>query len=454
MSGLFALSIDPRKYKGDPLSDLFWGTFYQQHRGEDYAGLSTLEGERIKIRTHRGLFRSTFSGDLEGLEGTEGIGFCGPDREPFLVDSRLGEFSACFSGNIINLDNLVGRFKDFGHSFARNGDDIEIITKLIAQGDNIVDGIRRMANEIEGAYSLLLLTPNGIYASLDPTAHWPLVIGQKDGAVAVASESAGFSNLGFALIRDLEPGETVLVREGRFETQDITTGGIVQYCSFAWVYTGFPTSIFRGIPVSLIRKRLGACHARRDIERGFIPDVIILVPDSGRFYAIGYYQEFCRQMAEGKTDKIPRYEEVLLKYTYAGRSYPRLTQEERDIEAHIKLLISGEDYKDIIAVVIDDSTRRGTQIQRNLVPKLRALGIKEIHLRIGNPDSLSYCRWGKTIQKGELLASRLPSKEDRIEDLGIDGLEYNEIDDLVEAIGLPREQLCVDCDLPPRETSF
>ena len=158
----------------------------------------------------------------------------------------------------------------------------------------------------------------------------------------------------------------------------------------------------------------------------------------------------CRQMFEGKIDKVPLYEEALLKYPYAGRSYTPQREEARKLEAHIKLLRSGEDYQGKRVVVCDDSIVRGTQTQTNLVPKLRALGIGEIHFRISNPELLSHCPWGKTTQKGETLAYRKPSKADRIEFLGVDSLEYNTIDDLVKAIGLPREQLCMDCDLPPQ----
>jgi len=170
-----------------------------------------------------------------------------------------------------------------------------------------------------------------------------------------------------------------------------------------------------------------------------MPDIVAPVPDSGRFCAIGYHQEFCRQINEKKIDKVPEYDEVLMKYPYAGRSYPRSNQMKRDLEAQIKQLGSGESYSNKKVVLCDDSIRRGTQIERNLVPKLRALSVSEIHFRISNPDSFSYCRWGKTIQKGELLAARIPSIKKRINFLNIDSLEYTTVQELAEAIGLPLE---------------
>ena len=456
MAGLYALSINPSEYQDDFLEDAFWGIFYQQHLGEEYAGLASRNQDKLQIRTHRGLFRATFSEDMVGLEGTEAIGYCGTMREPVLVDSKLGEFVGCFSGNLINRDTLIDRFKSFGHSFAWGGEDIEVIVKLIAQGEGMIDGIKQMTAEIEGAYALLLLNHDGIYAACSPDGHWPLIIGEKKGAVAVASESGGFPNRGFTRIRDLEPGEIILMKNGNWEVKDKMPSENVQFCSFLWVYTAFPNAVFKGITASLVRKRLNANLARKDIERGFVPDVVIPVPDSGRFHAIGYHQEFCRQMNEGKIEKVPVYDEALLKYPYAGRSFTPSTEEAREKEANIKLLPSGETYyRGLKVVVCDDSLVRGVQTRANLVPKLRSLGVKEIHFRISNPELRSHCPWGKTTKRGETLAHRMPSKQDRIEALSLDpnneSLEYNTIEDLVDAIGYPQEVLCVDCGLDAPE---
>jgi amidophosphoribosyltransferase len=446
LAGLFALSVDASFGNDAFLEDLFWGTFYHQHLGEAYAGLSTCKDGVFQIRTHRGRFRSTFSDDLGGLVGTEGIGYCGIVREPYFTDSRLGKLSACFSGNITNLDELLGRFKGQGHVFTR-GDDIEILTVLIAHGNSVAEGIQKAFCEAKGALSLLVLTADGVYAARSPAGHWPLIIGEKDGAVVAASESGGFSNLGYRRVRDVEPGEIIRLKDGRWETMCKTECQRRQACSFYWVYTGFPSSVFEGVPDSLVRKRLGAALAARDIAKGFIPDVVIPVPDSGRFHAIGYQQEFCRQMMAGKISRVPLYDELLLKYPYAGRSFTPRDQKQRVKEARIKLLASGEDCTGKVVVVCDDSIVRGTQSQMDLVPKLRGAGVKEIHFRISNPELRSYCPWGKTTKKGELLADRIPAHADRARYLGVEDLQYNTIEDLAAAIGRPLETLCVDCDL-------
>lgn len=448
MPGFFVLSIDSKKYQDDFLDDLSGQTFYQQHLGEDYAGIATCKDGKINIRTHRGLFRPTFSNDMAGLEGSMGIGYCGDNREPILVDSNLGDFSICFSGNITNRNELITKLKTCGHSFAWDGVDIELIAKLIAQGEGYIDGIKKMNDEIDGAYSVAILTPDGIYIASDPSGRWPVVIGEKTGAVAATTDPCGFTNWGFSYKRDVEPGEIVLLKNDNAKVVSKIPGSKIQICTFVWVYTNFPNSIFKNVPVSAVRKRLGAILAKRDIKRGFIPDVVAPVPDSGRFCAIGYHQEFCRQMNEKQIDRIPEYDEILMKYPYSGRSYPRSSQAKRNLEAQIKQLRSGENYSGMKVVVCDDSVRRGTQIERNLVPKLRDLGVSEIHFRISNPDSFSYCRWGKTIQKGELLATRIPSIKKRVKFLGIDSLEHTTVKELARAIGLPLETLCIDCDLP------
>ena len=444
MPGLFALSINPETYKASFLNDLFLGTFYHQHLGEAYSGLSTFGNGRFQIRTHRGLFRSTFSKDLDGMDGTEGIGYCGPDREPHFFESRHGKLAACFSGNIMNLPQIVERFHSFGHVFTR-GDDIEIITALLVQGSSVAEGIQNVAKTVQGAFSLLVLSEQGIYAARSPNGHWPMVVGTKEGAAAAASESGGFRNLGFQRARDLAPGEIVRLKNGQWETVGRVPSARVQACSFYWIYTGFANDAFEGVPDSLVRKRMGAALARRDIANGFVPDVVIPVPDSGRFHAIGYHQEFCRQMMDGKIKRVPLYDELLLKYPYAGRSFIPSDQKQRDREARVKLLISGEDCSGKTIAVCDDSIVRGTQTQMELVPKLRMAGVKEIHFRISYPELRSHCVWGKTTKKGELLACRIPAIEDRIKFLNVEGLMYNTVADVAEAIGRPVETLCVDC---------
>jgi amidophosphoribosyltransferase len=330
--------------------------------------------------------------------------------------------------------------------------EIELIANLIAEGKDIVDGIRHMTEQIKGTYTLLILYREKIYAARSPDGHWCLTIGKKEGEVVVASSSAGFCNMGLEIEREVLPGEIISMKDGKWQSEAVLQKTEAQTCSFLSVYTDHPAGMFQGIPISLIRKRLGASLAQKDIEKGFIPDIVIAVRNSGGFHEIGYLQEFCRQVNLGIIKKVPIHDEFLMKYDYAGRSFTPLKKLKRELEAKLKLLISSERFQGkIVIVVIDDSIVRGNQMVADLVPKLRMLGIEiEIHLRIANPELRSHCAWGKSTKRGECLAVRMPSLEERIEFLGVKSLVYNTIKDLVAAIGLPREQLCIDCSLPPK----
>jgi amidophosphoribosyltransferase len=448
MAGLTALSVNQKIYGGNFTQELFWATFYLQHSGEEYGGLSVFNPDnqnRITTRTHGGLFRPTFKDDLRGMEGTEGTGYCGSAREPFFTRTKFGKMSLSISGNFLQRPILEEGFMAEGHNFERS-DDVELVSKLLVRKGSIVEGIKGLAGE-SAAYALMVLTEEGIYAGCSPSGHWPLVLGAKEGAVTVASESGGFQNLGFRLIRSLDPGEVILLKNGSWRTvvdSEEFENKKIQFCSFVWVYTGFANTVFQNIAASEVRKKLGASLAARDIKNGFIPDVVIPIPDSGRFHAIGYQQEFCRQGIK----PMPIYDEALLKYPYAGRSYTPQSEKARKLEANIKILVSGENcFEGKQIVVCDDSLVRGVQARANLVPKLKSLDPAGIHFRISNPELKSHCPWGKTTKKDETLVKSFPLKSDRIKSLGIESLEYNSIDDLVKAIGLPREELCVDCDL-------
>lgn len=451
MSGIIGLSIS-EKNKNYFITDLFKATFYQQHWNEEWAGLASFGRGTKQFNTdsQQGLFRANFEKRMGEFKGTEGIGYCGVAKEPFEIDTRLGKMCLCFSGTIRNHLELKEKLKKERVSFSdRSGNDleIEVIANLIAQGRNIVDGIKVMTGKIEGTYTILILTGEGIFAARSPDGHWCLTIGQKEGETIVASSSAGFNNLGLRIIRELEPGEIVLVKDSLWETKEQTENTQVRVCSFLGVYSDFPAGKFQGIPISLIRKRLGAALARRDIEKGFIPDIVAPVPDSGRFHAIGYHQEFCRANNRKEIDKVPLYDEILLKWAYAGRSFTPQNENKRKTEADLKIIPSSEDYSGKIVVLADDSIVRGTQTKSNLIPKLMTLGVKEIHLRISNPELFSHCSWGKTTKQGECLAVQIPLIADRIKFLGVNSLEYNSIDELVKAIGLPRVRLCIDCSL-------
>ncbi len=431
--GVFGICADT-----NILTDLFVGTFYLQHRGQQYGGLATFDGREMKIRTRKGLLRQGFADDLGGLDGYMGIGHVSLHvRQPIRLDARMGEFCCCFSGNINNLDAIIKDFKSKGHSFA-TADEIEVMGKLIASGKNIADGIERATETIDGSFSLLVLTPQGLYGVRSPKGHSPLVIGRRENAIAIASESCAFNNLGFNIVRDVKPGEIVFVRSEirlvgpeRIETLKQMSVNQVQYCTFEWVYTANPASTIEGQCVDVVRQRIGASLARRYPVKA---DLVAAVPNSGIGHAIGYAQE----------SGIP-YDRVFLRYDYADRSYTQFTQEIREREAKIKLIPIAPKIKGKRVILLDDSIVRGTQMKMDMAAKLRAAGVKELHARIACPPLMAPCRYGRSTRgKEELLAGRMPV-EQIASYLGLDGLGYNTIDDLVAAVGLHKEQLCLSC---------
>ncbi len=476
MAGLFGISVDSSVSSSFFRKTLFWGTFYNRHLGEEHTGLAAINGGVITSKSKPGLFPANFRSIIDQFVGTEGLGYCGSEREPFHVKkSKFGPFSICFTGNITNRRELVDEFDKIGHIF-EEGDDIEVIAKLIVQGVNIVHGIKKMSEKVKGAYSLLLLSKEGIYAVRNSSGQWPLVIGTTDSAVIVSSECGGFDNLGFRPYYDIKPGEIVLLKDGSWRLVNrVVKKARVEECSFYSVYTSSAAAIVHGVPVTLIREQLGACLARKDIEEGFIPHVVIGVPDSGEVHADGYKAEFDRQIMLGKIDRVPFRKKCLFKYGFA-RSFLRPTPEDRRETAHYKIVITAETIEDflrmlenagltiisqdilsngrIIIVVCEDSVVRGVQIKSKLAPKIRMIFEKEInginikaeiHIRASFPPLLSYCSCGKTTRRGEVLAHLHPMIKDRIEYLGVDSLKYNTVNDLICILGRAREELCLRC---------
>lgn len=424
--GVFAICS-----KKDIKDDLYLGTFYLQHRGQEYCGLSTTDGKTITLHTHKGLIREGFRDGLDALEGTMGIGHISvKDRQPIKIHSKLGEFTICYSGNIINAQQIIKNLEAKGHMFA-SLEDVEVVANLIATEDDFVSGIEKMAKTIKGSYALAILTKDAIYVARDKYGYKPMVIAAKDGTVAVSSESCSFTNLKLLLIRDVKPGEILSIRNGKFKTEKIIPSSFHQFCTFEWVYTAEISSIIEGLPVASARKNLGASLARRFPVKA---DVVAGVPNSGIGHALGYSLE----------SGIP-YDHVFVRYGYASRSYTKATQVERDREAKIKLLTVNANVKGKRIVLCDDSIVRGTQMKNDLVVKLREAGAREIHVRIACPPLKAPCMYGKSTRTKKELAAYHKSVEEVRKYIHVDSLGYNTIEDMEDALRIPRKNLCLSC---------
>ncbi|MDP8211951.1 MAG: amidophosphoribosyltransferase [Candidatus Zapsychrus exili] len=460
MSGIFgAISKD------DCAKTLFYGIDYHSHLGTEYGGIAVLDKE-FKRQIHsisQSQFKSKFYEDHKRMVGPKGIGAISDfDEQPIYLNSKFGPFCIVTAGLIENKADLEALLFSKGISFSevsQNGElnTTELVAKLISLGDNLIHGIELMFDAIEGSCSLLLLNKDGIYAARDRLGYTPLTIGKKENDWIVASETNSFANLGFSIEQYLKPGEVVLLNEKGLLSQRKGTEES-QICSFLWIYTGFPASNYEGINTETVRERCGRALAKQD--KDIEADVVAGVPDSGTAHAIGYAME------SGKPYRRP-----LVKYTPGyGRSYTPPSQETRDLIATMKLIAIDEIIKDNKVIICEDSIVRGTQLKNFTVNKLWNAGAKEIHVRPACPPLMFPCKFCLSTRSIDELAARKAIRdiegkdiEDVSEyldttsekykkmvdwirkDIEVTTLRYLRIEDMIEAIGLPKEKICLYC---------
>jgi len=458
MSGIFGVVSQK-----DCLEDLFYGTDYHSHLGTQFGGLAVWADELVrKIHDIQGSqFKTKFFEDYKKMKGNKGIGvISAADEQPIYVNSKLGPFAIVTNGFIDNAQDLTEQLYKEGQSFSEvtNGkvNLTELVAKLIIRGKTIIDGIAYMFSKIDGSCSLLLLNKEGIYAVRDRYGYTPLVVGQRGRDWAVTTETTAFSNLGFKIKKYIQPGEIILLDESGLKSKR-KGGNTNQICAFLWIYTGFPASCYEGITVEVVRERCGRFLAKDDLAK---IDVVSGIPDSGTTHAIGYAME------SGVSFRRP-----LVKYTPGfDRSYTPPSQETRDRIAKMKLIPIPEIIRGKSIVCCDDSIVRGTQLKNYTVQKLQEAGAKEIHLRIACPPLIFPCKFNYSTRSIHELAARRAIKaiEGRdienvreyldekslkykkmvewiTRDLGVTTLKYQKLDDMVSAIGLPKEKICLYC---------
>ena len=460
MSGLFGVVS-----KENCVQELFYGTDYHSHLGTGYGGMSVM-GEngfaRVIHNISQSQFKAKFFEDYQNMKGKKGIGVISDaDEQPMYLNSKFGPFTLVTAGLIDNKEKIVEKLLRDGVSFSEVGKDgvnsTELIAKLINTGENLIDGIEKMFDIIEGSASLLLLHKDGIYVARDRLGYTPLVLGKNENAWAVSSETAAFPNMDFEIVKYLSPGEIILLNEeGLAERQP--GRAINQICTFLWIYTGFPASSYEGINVEVVRERSGKLMAKKD--KDIEVDVVSGVPDSGSAHALGYAME------SGKPFRRP-----LIKYTPGyGRSYTPPSQEIRDLIAKMKLIPIREIIAGNRIAVCEDSIVRGTQLKNFTVRKLWDCGAKEVHVRPACPPLMFPCKFclstrtlnelvarrairaleGKDLEDiSEYLDSNSEKYNKMVEwiarDLEVTTLRFQTIEDMIKAVGLPKEKLCLYC---------
>ena len=448
------------------VNDLYFGTDYHSHLGTMRGGLAVLDGDGYTRFIHditNAQFRSKFDDDIVRMKGKSGIGVISDyEDQPILVGSHLGTYAIATVGVIQNTQALLEKaFKRRSTHFAemaRNEvNPTELVATLINEEDSFAAGIQRAQESIEGSCSMLILSAEGIYAARDRYGRTPIIIGKKtDGSLAAASETCSFPNLDYEIYRYLGPGEIARLTAEGVETLK-PAGEKMQICSFLWVYYGYPASSYEGINVEDARNRCGAALARN--EECEI-DLVAGVPDSGTAHAIGYAIE------AGVPFRRP-----FVKYTPTWpRSFMPQSQEIRDLVARMKLIPVRELIDGMRLLFCEDSIVRGTQL-KDIVKRVFDAGAKEVHMRPACPPLVYGCKYlnfsrSKTVldlatrtaiqalKSGDTQLSKYSNPESdeyaaMIENirsrLTLTTLRYQRLEDLVKAIGLPKEKLCTYC---------
>jgi amidophosphoribosyltransferase len=461
MSGFFgSISND------DCVNDVFYGTDYHSHLGTKRAGLaffSPKKGFQRAIHSlEDGYFRNKFENDIKNFSGNSGIGVISDtEAQPIVVNSHLGRFAVVTVSKIVNIDELENHFLDKHHTFSETSlgtvNPTELVAMLIAEGKDFLSGIENVYNRVKGSCSMLILTEDGMLASRDKLGRTPIVIGKRENAFAAAFETCSFSNLGYDIEKFIGPGEVVRITAEGFE-QLRKPNERMQVCSFLWVYYGYPPSFYEGINVDESRYRCGEVLAQND---NITADFVAGIPDSGIGHAMGYSHK------TGIPLKRP-----YAKYTPTWpRSFMPQSQNMRELVAKMKLIPNKAIIKDKSGVFLDDSIVRGTQLKDN-VNDLHNAGIKEVNMRIACPPLTYPCEFlnfsrsrssldlathkavkqlegREGVDMKEYSDSNSPKYHAMVnairEELGLTTLTFQKLDDLVKAIGLPKEKLCTHC---------
>jgi len=420
------------------IKDAFSATFYLQNRAEAYCGLAWRnKNGKIGNSTHKGLIKPNFPKEkLKGMEGNLAVGCVSGSREPVSELSGFGGMILCYDGNLVNHNQIKDNLLKKGASFSgyRNPEEIGdsvLISKLIAKESNFEKGIESLIDKIQGDFAIVSLMPEGIYA----TRGWgrkPLILGKKPGSYAVSSESVSFVNTGFKIVRDVEPGEVVLLNNGGIHTIKKFDLNPVKYGTFEWVYTAHPASVIDGKSVELARNFIGALLAKTYKDE-IDADIVSPVPNSGRCHATGFANE----------SGIP-YLEVFKKFDYCGRSFTPESDIERHEVAEEKLIPIEEIIRGKRIVVVDDSIVRGTQTLKQ-TKRLKELGAEAVYAAIACPPLMAACKYGKSTKKDKDCVARRMSLDEIRKSRGLDGLFYATVEILEEAIGYSRDKLCLDC---------
>lgn len=407
----------------------YFAIYALQHRGQEAAGIATCDGKTAHIQKGIGLVSQVFNEDnLSHLKGHLGIGHTrysttGSPRlrntQPYILETLDGPLAIAHNGNLVNAPQLRRELLERGVGLSTSTDSELIIHLLAGARGTWLDRIRHLMTKAEGAYSLSVLTRDAIYGVRDPWGLRPLVLGEIENGLAIASESCAFATIGARALREVEPGEVVRIDHEGYEFFQGAPGRTRAFCTFEQIYFARPDSILGGRLVHRVRQALGRQLAREAPAEG---DIVVPVPDSGTPHAIGYAQESGIDFSEG-----------LIKSRYIGRTFIQPTDQLRRAGVAMKFNPLPDNLCGQRVVLVDDSIVRGNT-SGPLVQLLRGAGASEVHMRVACPPIRHPCFMGVDMaSKAELIASQKSLEEIRAF-IGVDSLAYLSIDGMMETL--------------------
>lgn len=419
----------------------FYGLYALQHRGQESAGIATSDGTSLHVRTGMGLVAQVFDErDLGFLPGHIAIGHTrysttGSSRianaQPIHVAGTGGQLALGHNGNLVNAELLRAELEAEGIEFTSSTDS-EVIARMLMGSPEPTWEARLTAvmRRIEGAYCLVILTPNGLIAARDPMGNHPLALGRIGDGWVVASETCAFDHLGATMLREIQPGEVVTIDQTGLRSFQAVESRRDALCIFEYIYFARPDSYIRNKRIYPIRTAMGAELAR---EYPVEADVVIGIPDSATAAAIGY----------ARASGIP-YAEGLMKNRYVGRTFIQPDQRIREAGVHLKFNPVSEVLEGQRVVVVDDSIVRGTTTPR-VVKMLRNAGAREVHMRICAPPIQHPCYFGVDMaSRLELIAAQKSVAEVK-RHIGADSLGFLSLDGLIRSTGMEHGSFCLAC---------
>lgn len=437
MCGVFGIYSKDKK---DISKIIYYGLYALQHRGQVSAGIAINNNGYIDYHKDLGLANEVLTKEiLNRLRGNIGIGHIRSgntvetttaNAEPLVAGYKQGALALAYDGSLVNYSELREKMEDKGVIF-QSSIDTEIVANLVARHhrEDIEQAIIKAVNDIKGSYAFVIMTNDRLIGVRDPYGLKPLCIGKLENDYIISSETCALDTIGAEFIRDVEPGEMVVIIDGDIKSIRTKEVKNKNMCLFEIIYFARPDSKLDGESIYLLRREAGRNLAKECPAEG---DIVISAPDSGTVAAIGYAEE----------SKIP-YDEGLIKNRYVGRTFIQPTQELREIGVRIKLNVLKENVEGKKVILVDDSIVRGTTMRR-IVAMLKNAGAKKVHVRIAAPPVKYPCNLGMHTPKRENLIAGQKTNEEIREIIGADSLCYLSLEGLLESVG-KNNSYCTGC---------